>query len=190
MEPFRSRVSARRASVARVEPVEINAGRYYLRALRADRLIDDRPALVAGLADPECARWLTHVSVSTLAEAGAYVAKRARSWAEETRFSWAVAEPTTGALLGEVLLKDLDLDSGLAEAGCWAVPEARGRGMTTEALGAVLRFGFGALDLREIAYKHSPGNTASRRVAEKLGFTPVAETAELSELVLRNPRAG
>ena len=171
-----------------MEPVEINAGRYYLRALRADRLMDDRPALVEGLNDPECARFLPQVSVTTLAEAGAYVAKRARAWAEETRFSWAVAEPTTGDFLGEVLLKNLDLDSGLAEAGCWAHPKARGQGMTTEALGAVLRFGFGALDLKQVAYKHFPGNTASRRVAEKLGFTLVADTSEGSELILRNPR--
>jgi RimJ/RimL family protein N-acetyltransferase len=171
-----------------VEPVEINAGRYYLRAMRADRLIDDRPALVEGLSDPECVRFLPRISVTTLAEAGAYVAKRARSWAEETRLSWAVAEPTTGAFLGEVLLKDLDLDSGLAEVGCWAHPSARGKGMTTEALGAVLRFGFGALDLKEVSYQHYPGNVASRRVAEKLGFTLVSDTAEGSELILRNPR--
>jgi hypothetical protein len=37
----------------RVEPVEINAGAWYLRALRDDELIDDRPALASmGESDP------------------------------------------------------------------------------------------------------------------------------------------
>ncbi|WP_156754005.1 GNAT family N-acetyltransferase [Actinokineospora pegani] len=169
-----------------MEPVEINVGRYYLRALRADRLMDDRPALLAGFADAELARWVSHVSVSTLAEADAYVALRTRGWAEDTGMSWAIAEPTTGELLGEVMLKNLDVGAGIAEAGCWARPEHRGGGMITEALGAVLRFGFGALGLREIWYRHHPGNAPSARVADKLGFEYACGSDELRELVLRD----
>src|SRR5689334_5797055 len=38
----------------RMEAIEINAGAWYLRALRADDRIDDRPALAAGgITDPE-----------------------------------------------------------------------------------------------------------------------------------------
>lgn len=166
--------------------VEINAGKYYLRALRADDRIDDRQAIIEGFSDPESRRWMSHIDISDLAHAEAYIARRAQGWAEETRFSWAVAEPTTGELLGEVLLKKVDWESHTAEAGCWAHPSARGRGMITEALGAVLRFGFGALGLREIYYKHHTGNDASRRVAEKLGFTVLSEDVEDSVLVLRN----
>ncbi|WP_436502100.1 GNAT family N-acetyltransferase [Actinokineospora sp. HUAS TT18] len=166
--------------------VEINAGRFYLRALRADDRIDDRQAIIEGFADDESRRWLSHLDVSDLDRAGAYIARRAEGWIEETRFSWAVADPLTGNLLGEVLLKEVDLAAGTAEAGCWTHPSARGMGMATEALGAVLRFGFGALGLKEIVYKHSPGNAASARVAAKLGFTKVTETDERTVLVLRN----
>ena len=42
--------------------------------------------------------------------------------------------------------------------------------MATETLGAVLRFGFGALDLQVISYFHSAGNTASAALAQRLGF--------------------
>jgi hypothetical protein len=70
-----------------MEPVEINAGAWYLRALRADELIDDRPALQAlGETDP------------------GYVARRSAQWASDTGYSWAVCEPTTGELLAEVTL--------------------------------------------------------------------------------------
>ena len=70
-----------------MEPVEINAGAWYLRALRADDRIDDRPALAElGEADPD------------------YVEERGAQWTSDTTYSWAVCEPTTGELLAEVTL--------------------------------------------------------------------------------------
>jgi hypothetical protein len=70
-----------------VEPVEINAGQWYLRGLRADARIDDRPALARlGVTDPE------------------YVARSDAQWDADSRYSWAVCEPTTGELLAEVTL--------------------------------------------------------------------------------------
>jgi hypothetical protein len=70
-----------------VEPVEINAGAWYLRALRFDDRVDDRPALAdLGETDPD------------------HVAIRASQWESEALLSWAVCEPTTGELLAEVTL--------------------------------------------------------------------------------------
>lgn len=169
-----------------MEPVEINAGKYYLRALRADDRIDDRPAVVEGFTDPISRRWLSHIAVYDLASAGAYIAQRAADWANETRFSWAVADQLTGALLGEVLLKELDLAKGVGEAGCWTHPVARGQGLAAEALGAVIRFAFGGLGLKEIWYRHETANTASAKVAAKLGFTHVEDVSGQTTLVLRN----
>lgn len=92
-----------------MEPVEINAGAWYLRALRADDRIDDRPAL------------------AELGEADAdYVQKRAAQWESDTAYSWAVCEPTTGELLAEVTLLpatgqiDLRARPGHAEAAAAA----------------------------------------------------------------------
>jgi RimJ/RimL family protein N-acetyltransferase len=155
-----------------VEPVEINLGVYYLRALRADEHIDDRAAVVEGFSDPETRRWVPGYRVLDLASAGAYIARRAGEWADDTRYSWAVADPFTGELLGEVGLKELDLSAGTAEAACWTHPRGRGRGTASRALAAALRFGFGAIGLERVTYKHFAGNTASARVAEKCGFQP------------------
>ncbi|MGV0852771.1 hypothetical protein [Mycolicibacterium phlei] len=68
-----------------MEPVEINAGAWYLRALRDDELMDDRPALAEmGETDP------------------GYVARCRALWASDTGYSWAVCEPTTGEMLAEI----------------------------------------------------------------------------------------
>lgn len=68
-----------------MQSVEINAGAWYLRALRADDLMDDRPALAdLGEHDPD------------------YVSRRTAQWLSDTCYSWAVCEPTTGELLAEI----------------------------------------------------------------------------------------
>jgi len=70
-----------------MDPVEINAGTWYLRALRADERIDDRPALAdLGESDPD------------------YVTRCTAQWATESGYSWAVCEPTTGELLAVVTI--------------------------------------------------------------------------------------
>jgi hypothetical protein len=70
-----------------MEPVEINAGQWYLRGLRADSRIDDRHALAElGVTDPD------------------HVARSAAQWSTDTSYSWAACEPTTGELLAEVTL--------------------------------------------------------------------------------------
>ncbi|WP_130345410.1 GNAT family N-acetyltransferase [Herbihabitans rhizosphaerae] len=154
-----------------MDPIEINAGAYYLRALRADDRLDDRPRIVEGFTDPVFRDWSPGFTITDLTAAGQYVEHRAEQWADETRLSWAIAEPTTGLLLGEVGLKRLDLTAGTADASVWLHPDSRGKGIATECLGAIIRFGFGALDLREVYYRHAPGNDASAAIAERLGFT-------------------
>ncbi|WP_236795693.1 GNAT family N-acetyltransferase [Amycolatopsis sp. GM8] len=156
-----------------MEPVEINAGGYYLRQLRADDRLDDRPALVEAFADEEHSRYIVNYNVRNLAEAGQYVKQRTAEWRREERCSWAIAEPTTGALLGEIGLKELDLTDGSAEVALWVHPSARGRGISVAAVNAAVRFGFGALELREVLYRHHPDNSASAAVAKRCGFTHV-----------------
>jgi hypothetical protein len=56
--------------------------------LRDDDRVSDRPALaLAGVTDPD------HVRACE------------RGWDEETRFTWAVCEPTTGEMLAEVAIE-------------------------------------------------------------------------------------
>jgi len=70
-----------------VQPVEINNGTWYLRALRYDDRVDDRPAL-ADLGETDLD----------------YIHDAEDAWAADTLYTWAVCEPTTGELLAEVTL--------------------------------------------------------------------------------------
>jgi RimJ/RimL family protein N-acetyltransferase len=161
-----------------VEPIEINAGAYYLRALRSDDLIDDRPAILAAFSDPETRRWVADYQISDLDDAHAYVQRRDSEWKRGVRCSWAVAESTTGDLLGEVDLRGLDEAPEGVQAACWTHPSHRGRGVASTALAAAVRFGFGALGLPKIGYQHQVENAGSRRVAEKCGFKLAGQSVE------------
>lgn len=76
-----------------MEPVEINAGAWYLRALRDDDRVTDVPALgetgLLGTASDSPAQFVTDA---------------ASWWADETRFTWAVCEPTTGELIALIAI--------------------------------------------------------------------------------------
>ncbi|MBF6356309.1 hypothetical protein IU449_17455 [Nocardia higoensis] len=110
-----------------MEPIEINAGSWYLRALRADERIDDRPALAeGGITDPE------------------YVGRRNADWETGTRYSWAVCEPTTTELVAEIVLTPGA--DGSAEITGWA--QAGQDPALVAARAAVSRFAVGALGLR------------------------------------------
>lgn len=89
-----------------------------------------------------------------------------------------MCEPTTGEMLGEIELAALDLRAGTAEAACWALPNARRRGMTGTALSAALRFGFGAVGLHRVSYLWAEGNAASAAVANRCGFRPEGRMRE------------
>ncbi len=112
-----------------MEPVEINAGAWYLRALRADDRIDDRPALAAGgITDPD------------------YVTARARGWQEESGYSWAVCEPTTAELVAEIVVTPNP--DGTADISGW---HREGYAAALEvARPAVRRFVEGALGLQPV----------------------------------------
>ncbi|WP_084796124.1 GNAT family N-acetyltransferase [Pseudonocardia asaccharolytica] len=152
-----------------MEPVEINAGTCYLRALRADGRIDDRPAVLAAALDPEINRWRRGPE-PTLDAAGELVTERAAAWAAGRACSWAVCEPTTGEMLGEVVLADLDPVTGTADLTWWALPAGRDRGMITAAVSAALRFGFGGLGLYRVGHAWAEGDAAAARVAGNCGF--------------------
>jgi len=57
------------------------------------------------------------------------------------------------------------------ETGYWVTKDFLGKGYATEATCAAMHFAFAALNAKKIHIGHFEGNTKSRRVIEKLGFS-------------------
>ena len=64
----------------------------------------------------------------------------------------------------------IDWQGRLFSTGYWLRTGETGKGLTTETLGALARYAFGALAANRLAVSHAGDNTWSQRVIEKLGF--------------------
>jgi RimJ/RimL family protein N-acetyltransferase len=168
---------------AGMDPVEITAGDLHLRPFRPS----DAPAVHAACQDPDIQRWTRVPSPYTRQDAHAFIEEFAPSeWESGRGAVFAIVDATGGELLGTIGLSELDDPEGLAEIGYWMVPAARGRGVMTRAVGTVCRWAFAECGRERIEWLASVGNVASRRVAEKAGFT--IEGTLRSRLVLRGRR--
>lgn len=76
----------------------------------------------------------------------------------------------TGQLVGDVILMWHSRRHGQGEVGWVLDPDAGGRGYATEAARELLRLGFEELRLRRIVARVDERNTASARLAERLGM--------------------
>ena len=74
-------------------------------------------------------------------------------------------------LVGGTLFPSINARSRTAEAGVFLAASARGRGIVTRAVAAMLDWAFTERGLHRVEWRCAPGNLASRRFAERLGFT-------------------
>ncbi len=86
-------------------------------------------------------------------------------------YDWAVVLREEDRMIGTCGFTRFHFQHDAAEVGYVLNPDYHGRGYATEALSAVMGFGFRELLLHRIEAKYIIGNDASRRVMEKCGMT-------------------
>lgn len=138
---------------------------------------EDAPAVSEVFADKQTRRWLPMpVDPDDPADPEEIdAAVWCTSLAEERRASgdgdhYGVVRREDNALVGCLWTKHTDWAARITEVAYAVAPSARGFGLAAEALDglsiALLQHGFQRVEVRV-----APGNTASRRVSEKAGFT-------------------
>jgi ribosomal-protein-alanine N-acetyltransferase len=108
-------------------------------------------------------RWFGHAK-QTAAEI--LELNRAR-WREGTGATFAICE-SDDRCVGHAWVNLSDLRRG--SVGYWLLPEARGRGLATRSVRLLAQWAFRDLGLARLALLTEPGNRASQRIAERLGF--------------------
>ncbi len=76
-----------------------------------------------------------------------------------------------GKLVGAILLRRLDIEQRVAEAGCWLEPAAVGRGLVTRAVRVVIDWAVEKRGIHRVEWVVSVGNEPSIAVARRLGMT-------------------
>jgi len=172
-----------------LHPIEIHGTGVRLRAFRSS----DVDRIVEACSDPGTAYWLVsmprpyqrHNAFSYLESIGELAARGAG-------VAWCIADPRDDRCLGSISLDGFNGYARRGEIGYWAHPDARGRGVVTEAVRLVTRHAGNSGLARSLMIRCARGNLASRRVAERAGYTkigvqPTSEPlgdGELADLVL------
>ncbi len=128
--------------------------------------------------DPECARLLGERVPTAATYPSWLLAIRERAAVGELVY-WCLADPATDAVLGGMLLFDLNGPAGpVGRFGYWLLAHARGRGVVAQAAQPVLSWAFadpavGGLGRDSIGADAVAGNEASIRCLRRAGFAPV-----------------
>ena len=156
-----------------LEPVMLRGERVVLRPL----VESDASRVQEACADERTGRWLAALGPGySLEQAREYIASRVVQQSVGATVTWAVADPDSDDLLGNISVMDLaGLDPTSGEIGYWTHPAARGRGAMSEACRLVVTHAFasvtsGGLGLRRLQLAAAAGNTASLHVARHAGF--------------------
>ncbi len=130
----------------------------------------DTSAVLAVVGNPEVTRYHSVPTLTTLAEARAALERLEQRYAARDAIRWAIELVEHGEMIGTVGLLRFDFEHRHAEIGYEIARRWWGLGLTPEAAAAVIRYGFSVLGLHRIEAGVLPGNDASVRVVQKLGF--------------------
>lgn len=143
----------------------IEHGERVLREIRQT----DAAAWHAYLTDP-AVRALTSWDVRSKDDVQRTIETMAQRFRAQEALRFAVARRADDALIGTCGFIRLDASDARAEIGYDLAPAHWGRGVMTEIVGRVVRYGFEELGLHRIDAVVIVGNARSARVLEKNGF--------------------
>jgi RimJ/RimL family protein N-acetyltransferase len=110
--------------------------------------------------------------------AGFVESLRAHERSDPWSFGFALVEHASGTVIGTAGFKGPPAADGVVEIAYAVVPNRRGRGIATEAVGALLRFAAADPRVARVRAHTLLEAPASTRVLEKHGFTPIAEVVD------------
>ena len=94
-----------------------------------------------------------------------------QAWTTESSYPLLVTDAASGDPLGMVDINQISRDHHIGNLGYWIVSSQTRRGVATAAARMMAHFGLTELGLVRLEIVTMVDNTASRRVAEKLGAT-------------------
>ena len=130
----------------------------------------DVDAVFAMRSDPVVQRYGSHPPWTERQTAVDYVERNIQAMADGVHAQFAIERREDGVVVGTCTLFHLDAQCRSAEVGYVLLVPEWGKGYATEAVSAMLDWGFAHLDLNRVGADVDPRNTPSARAVERLGF--------------------
>ena len=129
----------------------------------------DARAVAEACRDPDIPRFTMLLTGLTEAQAAAWI-EQGLAWWKRGIARFAIVVPPDDRCVGQIGLQ-VDLPARRAEAYYWLDRAVRGQGIASEALELVTRWAFRDFDVVRVQLATDLDNEASRRVAQRCGFT-------------------
>lgn len=120
--------------------------------------------------DPEVARYVLWEAQRNPSEARSYVRYMLRKYRMGEPASWGIELKAERRVVGTIGFMWIQRENAAAEVGYSLSRAHWNRGIMTEALNAVLEYGFRGMNLNRIEAQHETGNPASGAVMRKCGM--------------------
>jgi [ribosomal protein S5]-alanine N-acetyltransferase len=131
--------------------------------------VEDIPAIFEAVRVPEFHQGMESEPPETIEQLYAALTENSLAWEAGRLFSFTIADLASNGLLGRIgIHKNTRL--GVWNLGFWTHPEHQSKGYMTEAVTAIIGFGFDRLDAAQIEASYALWNKSSQRVMEKSGM--------------------
>jgi ribosomal-protein-alanine N-acetyltransferase len=148
-----------------VVPV-LHTARLMLRPLGLDDVADYQKLR----SHPLAMRHLDRPRTETMEQARVHLLSGLTLFAEKTGLQWGIFLQGKPSLIGTIGFYRLDAANLKSEIGYMLLPDFWRQGLGTEAMQAVMHFGFAEMKLNRIEADINPDNAASIALCKKLGF--------------------
>ena len=128
--------------------------------------------------DPETMKFVPRPLAASLEDALGHIATINSKIDNNEGINWAITCKENNSLIGIIGHYIIRKEHFRSEIGYMLLPRFNGKGFMTEAVGAVLRYGFEQMKLHSVEAIIDPGNYASARVLQKNGFVQEAHLRE------------
>ena len=120
--------------------------------------------------DPQVARFVLWEAQTSLSDARSYIRYMLRKYRLGEPASWGIEWKETQKIIGTIGFMWIQRDNAAAEVGYSLSRAYWTRGIMTEALREILRYGFRSMNLNRIEAQHETENPASGAVMRKCGM--------------------
>jgi ribosomal-protein-alanine N-acetyltransferase len=141
-------------------------------------VVTDVPEIKALRGNPETMKFIPRPLVTTDEQALEHFKMIDEKIENNTGINWAITVKGNPKLIGIIGHYRIQPENHRCEIGYMILPEYNGQGITTEAIKAVLEYGFEDLNMHSIEAVIDPDNVASERVLQKNGFVKEAHILE------------
>lgn len=148
------------------EPCTLDTPRLVLRRL----CMRDAPDIYEYSRDPLVAKYVLWDAQRSVFEARSYIRSMLRRYRAGEPSSWGIEWKAEKKIIGTIGFMWIERENASAEVGYSLSRAYWNRGIMTEALGALLDYGFRSMNLNRIEAQHETGNPASGAVMRKCGM--------------------